>query len=850
MIACVLINTVSFAQEKDLSIADGKKYTIGEISVTGSNNYNEKTVIAFTGLKQGQEIYFPGVELSKVINKLWDLGLFSDINIYINSVEGNTANIEIEIVEVPELAEVRVQGIKKKKGEEVIENNKLLKGAKVTENLIATTRSNILSTNREKGYFNTKVIINTIPVKDTISKNRVNMVVNIDKGDRVKIDDIEITGNEKFSDARVKRQMKNTKEKFLPRFWKRSKYIESEYEEDKEAIITKYKEVGYRDARIVSDSLVIKDENSIALKIDLEEGDRYYFGDIDFIGNSVYSDQQLKSILSIKKGDIYNGTLLQKRIADPTKPDGLDITNLYNNNGYLTARVNPVETKIYNDTIDFEIRIVEGKEFYFDHVEVLGNDRTNDHVIYRNLRTKPGQKYSKDLIIRSVRELGQTGFFDPELLAPDLKNVDQNNGTVDLEYVVSEQGSSRIELQGGFGAGGFVGTLGLAFSNFSLKGIFDKDAYKPLPMGDGQTMSLRAQASNFFQTYSLSFVEPWLGGKKPISFSTSFSHTVQFQFNNLTRDIDRDSKFTITGINVGLGKQLQIPDDFFSVSGAIGFQQYNLENFSTRLFQFPNGYSNNLTFTIGLRRSNKGVNPIFPTRGSEFNITAKFTPPWSSFDDTDYGALAAEREALLDEDVIDTDRLAEIDQERFRWLEYYKIKFNADWYNTLVGDLVLRTNTEFGFLGAYNNDRGEIPFERFFLGGAALGARTLDGRENIQLRGYEDNSLFPESRVGDASAGTDGATIYNKFSLELRYPITLKPAASIWAQAFAEGGATFDNFRDFNPFGVNRSAGAGLRIFMQAFGLIGIDFGYGFDPAPGQVGPNGWETHFIIGQQF
>jgi len=426
-------------------------------------------------------------------------------------------------------------------------------------------------------------------------------------------------------------------------------------------------------------------------------------------------------------------------------------------------------------------------------------------------------------------------------------------------------------LQGGFGGGGFIGTLGLAFNNFSIRNIFNGEAYNPLPMGDGQTLRLRAQASRFFQTYSLSFIEPWLGGKRPYQLSTSFSHTIQFLFNNFginRGQVDRDSKFLITGGSIGVAKRLNWPDNYFTLSQALSFRNYNLKNYNTRLFTFGNGSSNDLSYTLGINRNNTTVNPIFPIGGSEFNIVAKFSLPYSLFDNTDYKALA-ERRAILDAEVNDQnsdlnpitrqqkqDEIGNIDQERFRWLEYYKIKFDGTWYTRLFNigkqPVVLRTKAEYGFLGAYNNDRGNIPFERFFLGGSGLGATSLDGREVIALRGYEDQSVIPLNRSNDQDFDGDGATIYNKYSLELRYPITLKPAASIYMLSFLEGGAVYDGFREFNPFQLNRSAGAGLRIFMPAFGLLGIDFGYGFDPDPRSNGvePNGWEIHFIIGQQF
>lgn len=853
---CILLFTIlsvftSQAQQKELD--SGRKYTINEITVSGAQSFNEQTVIAFTGLKKGDRIYIPGEKLSQVTKKLWEQNLFSDIAFYVTNIEGENVDLELYIVELPKLREVVISGngVRKAKKKEIIKDNDLNAGTKITKNLVNTTKNYITNKYKEDGYYNTEVTISTTPYIDStgveVSKD---MSISVDKGKRVKVKKINFEGNEQFTNGKLRRAMKKTKPKNFVRVWKRSKYTEEGYEEDKESILKKYKSNGYRDARIVSDTLRVIDKKNVALDIKLEEGDKYYFGDIKFIGNSVFTDSQLRQILGVKKGEVYNGILLQERIQDDSDPEANDLTNLYQNNGYLAARINPVEVAVRNDTIDFEIRIMERNLFYFDHVTVIGNDRTNDHVIYRELRTRPGQKYSKRDVVRTIRELGQLGFFDPEQLSPNFKKVDENNGLVDLEYSVVEKGSSQIELQGGYGGGGFVGTLGLSFNNFSLRNIFNLNAYKPLPMGDGQKLSLRAQASGYYQTYSISLTEPWLGGRKPVQLSTSFSHTIQNYYDYNNRRSDKSRSFTITGGSVGLAKKVKWPDDYFVWSNAISFQHYNLNNYNTGLFTFGDGYSNNLAYTIGISRNNTATNPIYPTSGSDFSITAKMTLPYSAFNGVDYKSLADERASK--QEIIENpasnsaqivnaqERRSEIDQERFNWLEYYKIKFNGTWYTKLIGKSVLRTNTEFGFLGAYNQDRGVPPFERFFVGGDGLGAYSLDGREVIQLRGYPNQSL----------SNVDGNTIYNKFSLEVRYPVTLKQMASIYVLGFAEGGASYDGFRNYNPFQLKRSAGAGLRIFMPAFGLLGIDFGYGFDPVLGGTEKNGWETHFIIGQQF
>ncbi|HEX9825969.1 MAG TPA: outer membrane protein assembly factor BamA [Flavobacteriaceae bacterium] len=838
ILIALIFSSVVTAQNIDFN--NGKKYTIGDITVTGNTSFSSQTVIAYSGLRKGETIIIPGEEISNALKKLWKTNLFSSIDIYLTKVELDTAYLEINLIDLPELNEVKIQGVKKSKTESIIKENKLDKGAKVTENLITTTRNYLTNKYKKEGHLNAKVTVNTTEVIDSIEKSRVNMLVYIDKGDKVKIDKITFNGNDILSDKKLRKVMKKTKQKNPIRLFKRSKYISADYKEDLVSVIDKYKENGYRDARIISDTLIKHDNNTISLNINLEEGEQYKFGKIDFVGNSVYTDQQLHSILRIKEGSTYNGVELRKRIADDSKPDALDITNLYQNNGYLFSTINPVEVSADGNVIDMEIRISEGKPAYFNNVSVTGNDKTNDRVIYRELRTKPGKLYSKGDVIRTIRELGQLGFFDAQQLTPDIQNPNPNDGTVDINYSVVERGSSQIELQGGYGGGGFIGTLGLSFSNFAIKDLLKKDAYKPIPMGDGQSLALRLQASRFFQTYSFSFAEPWLGGKRPTQLSTSISHTKQFLYNPLTRNADKSKSFNITGLSVGLAKRLREPDDFFTLSQAISFQHYDLKNYNTGLFTFGNGSSNNLAYTIGLSRNDLSVDPIYPEAGSSFSISAKMSAPYSLFNDTNYKALKEERESLDPTNATDFARIGEIDQERYKWLEFYKIKFKGDWYTRIVDKLVIKSGLEFGFLGAYNNDRGIIPFERFFLGGDGLGNYSLDGREVIQLRGYPNQSLSSQ----------DGGTIYNKFSLELRYPITLGQQAKIYGLSFLEGGASFDDFKDYNPFNLNRSAGFGIRIFMPAFGLLGIDFGYGFDALPGETTKNGWETHFIIGQQF
>ena len=857
----------NFAQSNS-TYEDGKKYILGGLKVSGLESYNEQTVKTYTGLRVGQPITIPGDQISAVINKLWGLELFSDIEFYVVNINGDSIFLELVISERPTLTSVTMNGVKSRKVDDILKDTDLKKGKKITQSLMANSRNYIENKYKKQGYLNTKV--NIITAKDTSDTNAQRMVINVDKGDKVKIKNIIFEGNEKLSDKKLQKALKKTKEKRAGRFWKKSKYIEEDYENDLNLLIDKYAESGYRDARVLSDTIINVNSHNIDVKIKVEEGNRYYFGDIDFVGNSVYTDRQLQSYLRIKKGDVYNGVELRKRIADDSKPDALDITSLYQNNGYLFSNINPVEVSAENDTINFEIRIVEGKETFLNHVTVSGNDKTNDHVIFRELRTRPGQKYNKSDIIRSIRELGQLGFFDAEQVKPDIQNPNPNEGTVDLAYSLVEAGSSQIELQGGYGGGGFIGTLGLSFNNFSIANIFKGEAYKPVPMGDGQTFAIRLQASRTFRVYSLNFSEPWLGGKKPVRFNLSFSRTQQFgiqrnefgQIEGGRVQADKNQQFSITGVTAGIAKRVRWPDDFFTISHSLGYQQYNFLNYNIGLFNFGNGKSNSLAYTLGVARNATSGGRIFPRGGSNFEITGKFTPPYSMFSDKDFAALKAEGDELNIKRATegglsaeDQTRLEEIDQERFRWLEYYKLKFKGEWFTTLVGSadksLVLRALAEFGSLSSYNNDVGDVPFERFFLGGDGLGNFTLDGRDIIQLRGYENQALTP---VDPLTGQQEGALMYNKFSLELRYPFTLKPSASIYALAFLEGGNAFNNFQEYKPFQLKRSAGVGLRIFMPAFGLLGIDFGYGFDedlrPQSFGQGPNGWETHFIIGQQF
>ena len=814
----------------------GGTYVIDTITVVGLENFSDRTVVTYSGLREGQSIQMPGEEISAILKKLWNLELFSNVDLYITDIKDGAIKLEISVEELPTLLNFKVNGVKNSKAETYIEETELSEGKRLSESFLTNTKNYIRDELKKDGFLNSEVKLITVP--DSIGSNKVNLNINIDKGERIKIRNINFSGNDIYSDAKLRSKLKKTKRKFPLRFWKKSKLIDTDYIEDKENIVAFYKEKGYRDALIRFDTVISNDEKTVDINLNVEEGNKYYFGDINYIGNSSYAKFQLDQILGIQKGDTYNGVLLKERIQDDN-PDANDISNLYQNNGYLFSSINAVEVSAENDTIDFEIRINEGKLASFNKISVVGNTKTNDNVIYRELRIKPGELYSKDKVVRTIREVGQLGFFDAEQISPDFKNVDPNLGTVDIELGLVESGASQLELQGGYGGGGFMGTFGVAFNNFSVKNIRNRKAWRPFPSGDGQTFAVRLQTSSFYSTTSFSFVEPWFGGREPVQFSVSLSSTTQYRYDYFTRRADKSQSFQIKGFNLGIAKRLRVPDDYFVLSQSISYQYYNLKNYFTGLFTFGNGESHNIAYNIALSRNNTFTNPIFPVGGSNFSLTARFSPPYSLITGDDFSDVEQRPEYL---DRNGNPIQSEIDQAKFRWLEFYKIKFDGSWYTRLFGKFVLKAQTDFGFLGTYNKNKGNIPFERFFLGGDGMMQYALDGRETIALRGYENQSL----------SSRDGSIIYNKFSLELRYPISLKPSASVFALSFLEAGNGFDNFKDYSPFDLKRSAGVGVRIFMPAFGLLGIDFGYGFDSAniSNTGGTSGWHTHFVIGQQF
>ncbi|MFP4663038.1 MAG: outer membrane protein assembly factor BamA [Bacteroidales bacterium] len=819
IVVLVSITSASLAQVSltdeltKINYDNPKEYVIGGVEVTGINHLDHSVIIHLSGLQVGDTISVPGEEITSAVENLWEQGLFSDVEIVADRIVNQQVFLNLKLEERPRLSKFTFNGVKKREADDLRENLKLTKGSQVTENLLMNINAGVKRYFVDKGFLNVSVDVQQ--EKDTTMTNNVILTINVNKGERIKIDNLILQGNEHLSDFKIKRAMKETKEKAWYNVFKSSKFISKDFRDDKKAVIKKYNEEGFRDARIIKDSIWKNDDNSINLKLVIDEGNKYYFREIDWIGNTKYNNEQLTRALAIERGDVYNQQLLDERLMGENS-----VFSLYQDNGYLFSNITPVEVNVEGDSIDLEMQIYEGKQAKINEVTINGNTRTNDHVVLREIRTRPGDLYKRSDIQRTIRELAQLGYFDPEKLNVDFE-PDPEKGEVDLEYIVEEKPSDQIELSGGYGAGMIVGTLGLTFNNFSLQNVFNPSAYRPLPAGDGQRLSLRAQASGpYYQNYSFSFVEPWLGGRKPNSLSVSVYNSRQTYGSDSTAQ-----KFIVTGASAGLGQRLEWPDDFFTLYTALGYKHYNIYQWSG--FIYDDGTSNNINFTADLGRSSSGPNPIFPTRGSDMNLSVELTPPFSLLGDKDYSGMSP--------------------QEKYNWIEYHKWKFKGDWFTTLLGSkeggsraLVLHSKFEFGFLAFYNSDVGPSPFEGFQLGGDGLYGYNLYGRETVGLRGYTNNSLTP----------SDGGNLYNKFSLELRYPLSLNPTATFYGLAFIEGGNAWYDFNNYNPFDLKRSAGFGIRVYMPMIGMLGVDWGYGFDEIHGKTGVNGSQFHFVIGQQF
>jgi len=809
--------------ELEIDYKSPKQYEIGPIIVEGADNYDHQAIKLIAGLRQGQTIYIPGEQISKAIKNLWAEGIFSDVEIFADKEVAGVIYLTIKVTPRPKLSRFRFVGVNKRDADKIREEIQLYSGKTITENLVFQTENKIKGYFREKGFYSVGIDIKR--QIDSLMNDSELFVITINTGSKVGIKEINFEGNETLSDFKLKAAMKDTKKKGILRIFKRSKFTQSSYEKDKKAIISKLNSAGLRDASISFDTVYLADSKNLILTIRIDEGGKYYFGDIEWIGNSKFRSSYLDTVLGIKRGDLYNKELLEKRLF--MSQDGRDISSLYMDRGYLFFQVIPVETNVTDNHINYQMRIIEGKEARIKRIIITGNTKTNDHVIRREIRTKPGDLFNRNDIIRTQRELAQLGYFNPEAFQVN-PMPNPADGTVDIEYVVEEKSSDQIELSGGYGGAGpmgrgrVIGTLGLTFNNFSAKNMFKKGAWTPLPGGDGQRLSIRAQTNGrFYQGYNFSFTEPWMGGKKPNSLTTWLSHTALG--NGYLPSNPLYTGIAITGAGVGMGRRKKWPDDYFTAYYELSYQYYDVTD-DQRFGIFSNGYANDIALKYVLQRSSINQ-PIYPQSGSSISFTAKSTMPYSAFDKVDdYTNYTA--------------------QERYKYLEYYKLKLTGEWFIPLTADkkLVLMPRFGFAFMGAYASTKGVTPFERFSMGGSGLtGINQLGGREIIALRGYDDNTL----------SSNEGDPLIAKYTLELRYPISLNPSATFYALAFAEAGNTFPSFRQFNPFNVKRAAGVGIRVFLPMFGMLGLDYGLGFDRLdPWSRGYGGTSDNDVINKGY
>lgn len=806
------LSNIVFSQN-EIQLQTPQKYVIADIKIEGVVYLQTPPIIRITGLRVGQTITVPGPEITNAIEKLWNQGLFGDVKIYASKIEENNIYLTIYLKERARLNTVTIEGIKKSEKDDLLELMDFKTHMQITENKKNIAEKKIRDFYFEKGFFNVKVNIQEI--NDTSKFAQSDLLVTIEKNKRVKVEDIVFEGNTDYSNWKLHRTMKKTKRKV----WyvlKRSKYIPKDYATDKESIIAKYKADGYRDVAITKDTIYNLDSDLKKIVITIDEGKKYYFRNISWLGNSVYKTDLLEKVLALKKGDIYDESLLQEKIF------GLDgVSSLYLDNGYLFFNAEPIELNIDNDSVDIEIRIYEGQQAMINNIIVSGNSKTNDHVIYREIRTKPGDLFSRSDIIRTQRELAMLGYFDPELMEINPKPNPQN-GTVDIEYVLTEKSTDQIELSGGWSGKYVIGSVRLVLNNFSMKNFLKGEAWKPIPSGDGQSLTLNASVNpRWYQYYSFSFSEPWLGGKKPNGLSVSVFHSIRG--NGKERSDSLFGNWKTVGFAVGLERDLKKPDDFFTLYNEIGAKRYKLNNYNSGLpAVLPDTIATkSITFATSFGR-NSIDQPLYPKKGSMFSLRMELTPPHSMFrsDANDVNLSSAEK---------------------YKWIEYHKWTFKSKMYTQIVNNLVLETRIDFGFLGYYNSNF-KSPFERFDVGGDGLSNVYIYGIDVVPLRGYTAGAITP--------SGDNGANLYDKFALELRYPLTLKPQATIYGLVFAEGANSWMEFKDYNPFDIKRSAGVGIRLFIPMMGLIGFDYGYGFDSVTGKYNVGGWQPSFVLGQQF
>lgn len=876
----------SFSQTSDTTGFDfidyntPREYVIADISITGVRYLQPAYLVNISGLSIGQSVMIPGDDITKAIDKFWTFGLFSDVKVLLKKTEGKNAWLEVQLTEQPRLTRARIHGTKKSETTDLEELIKLKPGSQVTDNVINNVKTVIRKHYEEKGFYNctTKVVQKA----DTNAINKVYLDIYVNKKTKVKIEEIAFDGNEAYTDERLRRTMKKTKQVSI-NFFKPSKYIEKDYKEDKTLLTDFYNEDGYRDMKILEESLVHTSDKKIGLSLKLDEGEKYYLRTIQWVGNTKHTGEYLDRILGMKKGDVYNQKMIQERLFS----DEDAITSLYMDEGYLFFSVDPVEQKIENDTImevsksgnwfqknmnflwfieadsvprevrviDLEMRVSEGMPATINRVIIKGNTKTNEHVVRRELRTRPGELFSKSDIIRSVRELATLGHFNPENIAPNPIPYPAD-GTVDIEYSLEERANDQLEVSGGWGGYGFVGTVGIRFSNFSIRNVLKLDEWRPVPTGDGQSLSIRAQSNGkYYQAYNLSFMEPWFGGKKPNNFSVSLYHTITKNYSSTKTAATADDFFKIYGASIGIGKRLKWPDDYFVLYSELSYQRYHLNDWP--YFFISTGFSNILSLRATVTRSSQDQT-IYPRKGSVFSFGIQLTPPFSAFKPDDFWLLTDQekndaRTEVLGEDSTATNAavLAEIhareQANKYNWIEFHKWTFNAAWFTSLVGNLVFAVKAEFGYLGYFNANIGSSPFEKFKVGGSGMYSYNLYGADIVSLRGYEEGSLTPKNEQG-----IDNGNVYTKFSMELRYPVSLNPSATIYGLAFFDGGNCWEEISEFNPFQLKRSVGVGVRAFLPMFGMLGVDWGYGLDLQPGEVNKHqhGSEFHFIMGQNF
>jgi outer membrane protein insertion porin family len=831
VISLALLSLSLNAQEKQkiVDFMTSEDYIVGGVSITGVRFLDANALIGISGLRVGEEVTIPGDAITTAEQKLWQQGLFSDVRISITKIQSDTVFLDINLQERPRISSVKLNGLKSGEKTDLNKKINLPIGSQVTAYLLNTAQKIIKDHFVSKGFLNTEVTF--VQKDDPDQPNNVILSINVDKKQKVKIAKITFVGNEYFKESKLRTKLKSTKVKNL-NFFRASKFIKDKFTEDKEKLTTFYNDNGFKDFTIISDSLYKVSENRVGLKIKIDEGKQYFLRSVDWVGNSVYRKEDLTRQFNVKKGAVYNQSLIEDRLNGSAGAQDA-VSNLYQDNGYLFSRLTPVEAKVDHDSIDLEIRIYEGDQAYLNNVLITGNTRTNEHIARRELYTLPGDLFSKTKIIRSIRQLGVLGHFDPEKINPT-PLPDITNGTVDLLYKLEEKANDQFEISGGWGAGMLVGTIGVRFNNFAMRNFFKLKEWHPYPSGDGQSISLRAQSNGrIYSSYNISFVEPWLGGKNPNTFSISLYRSIMTNGKKVGED-GRQSMI-IDGASIGLGKRLEWPDDYFSLYGELNYQRYSLNNYTVYSFLFDNGNSNLFSLTTKLMRFSTGPNLIYPESGSSFTLQLQATPPYSLISGQNMKGVS--------------------DQVKYRWIEFHKWTFKADYYYPLTKNqkLVLNTRFNFGYLGYYNKDIGPSPFENFSVGGDGMTGYSFYGREMIKLRGYGSGgngvgALTPVDPIKGAPAGN----VYSKLTVELRYPVSLNPQATIYVLTFLEAGKAWYQLKDYNPFKMNRSAGIGVRANLPMFGLLGVDWGYGFDPVNQALYPNSNHSQFqfTIGQEF